>query len=609
MPGLAGIISSRPDPENQRRLQLMTASMMHETFYTSGSYVNEQAGVYLGWVCHKDSFVDCMPIWNETKDKCLLLYGETFLDRETIGALKQNGHDVHSDNASYLIHLFEERGNNCFRDLNGFFHGVLINVPHNEVILFNDRYGMQRVYYYEKNGTVWFSSEAKSLLKVCRDLREIVPANLGQLFSMGCVLGNDTLFKNIYLLPGASLWKFKNGSCEKKGYYFYQKEWENQERLEKEEFYHELKETFGRILPKYLDASRPMGMSLTGGLDTRMIMAYARMPPETFPCYTFGSMYRDSFDVVVARKVAGVCKQKHFTIRVGKGFLSKFDRLAEKAIYITDGCLDAGTGAAEVYINQQARGIASIRVTGNYGSEVLRSVRGFEYKPRNTDLFNGEFIKHIQLAGEVFTEHTGGHSVSFTVFKQSPWFNFNRVMLEQSQLTWRTPFMDNELVSLAYRAPSEAITSDEMSLRLVREGNKELGRIITNRGAGGGSYGLLSKWRQKYHEILHFGEMGYDYAMPQWLSQMDCYLRPFHLEKLFLGRHDFYHFRLWFRNELSNYLQEILLDSRALNRPYLNKRSLETMIIGHIRGGNNYVREINKALSAELIHRLLIENI
>jgi asparagine synthase (glutamine-hydrolysing) len=234
MPGLAGIISSRPDPEHRRRLQLMMASMMHETFYTSGSYVNAQAGVYLGWVCQKDSFVDCMPIWNEAKDKCLLLYGETFLDRETISALKQNGHDVHSDNASYLIHLFEEKGNNVFPDLNGFFHGVLINVPHNEVVLFNDRYGMQRVYYYEKDGDIWFSAEAKSLLKVHPEVREINPGSLAQLMSMGCVLGNDTIFRGVYLLPGAALWKFRKGMCEKKSYYFCQKEWENQESLEKE---------------------------------------------------------------------------------------------------------------------------------------------------------------------------------------------------------------------------------------------------------------------------------------------------------------------------------------------------------------------------------------
>ena len=608
MPGISGIITSTQRGENENKLQLMMKSMMHESFYNSGSYINEGIGVYLGWVCHKDSFVDCMPIWSEKRDKCLLFYGEDFQDREVIDILRKNGHRFDSDNASYLVHLFEERGDQCFLYLNGFFHGVLIDFARNEVVLFNDRYGMQRVYYYEKEGTLLFSSEAKSLLRLCPELREIVPASLAQLFSMECVLENNTLFKNVSLLPGGSLWKFRDGFCEEKSYYFNRNDWEDQAPLAREAFYNELKETFVKILPKYVNDSRRIGMSLTGGLDSRMIMAHANRPAETFPCYTFGSMYRDGFDVKVAREVARICKQKHFTIKVDRGFLSNFPELAEKTVFITDGYLDAASGAAELYINRKAREIAPVRVTGNYGSEVLRSIRGFRYKPPNRNLFDGEFIKHINRASEVLDENTKGNELSFTVFIQTPSFNYNRVCLEQSQLTWRTPFMDNELIALVYRAPFEAVTSDEISQQLVKDGNPELGKIVTNRQAGGSSNRVLSKWKQRYYEILHLAEIGYDYGMPQWLSQIDYYLIPFHLEKIFFGRNDSRHFRIWFRNELSDYVREILLDKGTMERPYLNKHFLEGMVNNHIRGKGNYTNEINKVLTVELFQRLLIES-
>jgi asparagine synthase (glutamine-hydrolysing) len=453
-----------------------------------------------------------------------------------------------------------------------------------------------------------FSSEAKALLKVCPELREIVASSLGQLLSMGCVLENNTLFKNVHSLPGASLLRFYNGKCEKKALYFDCKDWENQSPLGKETFYNELKETFVKILPRYLNDSRPIGMSLTGGLDTRMIMAHAHQPAETFPCYTFGSMYRDGFDVKVARKVARICEQKHLTIKVDKEFLSQFPYLAEKTLYITDGYLDAASGAAELYINKKAREIASIRITGNYGSEVLRSIRAFGYKLPNKNLFDEEFNKHIDNASEIFDKNTKGHKLSFTVFKQAPWFNYNRVSLEQSQLTTRTPFMDNELIRLVYRAPQEAVTNDDISLELVRDGSIELSKIITNRGAGGNSYRFLSKSMQVCYEILRLAEIGYDYGMPNWLSQVDYYLTPFHIGKLFLGRNNFYHFRIWFRNELSDYVQEILLDRRTISRPYLNKGFVEKMVKGHIKGKYNFVREINNVLTVELIYRLLIEN-
>lgn len=610
MPGITGIISNTLKEKNKINLQFMINSMKHEAYYNHGSYINEHIGVYLGWVCHKDSFVDCMPIWNETKDKCLLFYGENFSDREIIDSLKKSGHKFNSDDASYLIHLYEQIGDEFFLYLNGFFHGVLIDVPCNKVVIFNDRFGMQRVYYYEKKDAFLFSSEAKSLLKICPELREIDPASLGQLLSMGCILeNNNTLYKNIYLLPSASLWRFNNGNIEKKEHYFNQKDWENQAPLEKDIFYNELKETFIKILPRYLNDSRPIGMSLTGGLDTRIIIAYSQKLPKTLPCYTFGSIYRDTFDVKVARKVAEICKQKHFTIKADKEFLSKFTFLSDKAVYISDGYIDAASGSAELYMNKKARNIAPIRMTGCYGSEVLRSIRGFRYKPTNKYLFNNEFNIYINNASEIFKENIKGHRLSCTVFKEAPFFNYNRNSIEQSQITKRSPFMDNELISLVYKAPYAAVTNDQISLQLVKDGNIQLSKIITNRGAGGNSFGLLSKSKQKYYEVLHLAEIGYDYGMPNWLSRIDYYLTTFHFEKLFLGRNNFYHFRIWFRNELSDYVKEILLDKRTMNRPYFNKKFIEKIVYSHIERGYNYVNEINTALTIELIHRLLIENI
>jgi asparagine synthase (glutamine-hydrolysing) len=606
MPGIAGIITKGLQEQNKVDLRLMTDSLKHESFYNYGNYINEHLGIYLGWVCHKDSFVDCMPIWNENQDKCLLFYGENFTERDTIEGLKENGHNFNPDNASYLIHLFEEEGEDCFAHLNGFFNGILIDLSRSEAILFNDRYGMQRVYYYENKSRFIFSSEAKALLKVCPELREIVPASLGQLLSIGCVLGNNSLFKNVYLLPAGSLFKFKNGICEKKEVYFNRRNWEAQAPLGKETFYGELKKTFVKILGRYLRSSRAIGMSLTGGLDTRMIMAHARRLPETFPCYTFGSMYRDSFDVKVARKVAGVCKQNHFTIKVDKTFLSQFAYLAEKAIYITDGYLDAASGAAELYINKKGREIAPIRITGNYGSEVLRSIRGFGYKAPDGNLFDGEINKHVLDAYETFVEAAKEHNLSFFVFKQAPWFNYNRACLEQSQLTMRTPFMDNDLVGLVYRAPQEAVSNDDMSLELVKDGNVELSKIITNRGVGGNSSHFVSTAKQHCHEMLRLAELCYDYCMPQWFSRLDYYLTPFHLERWILGRDKFCHFRIWFRDELSNYIKEMLLDTSSLNRPYLNKKFIEGMVINHIKGRANYTTEINKVLTFELIQRFLL---
>ena len=110
-----------------------------------------------------------------------------------------------------------------------------------------------------------------------------------------------------------------------------------------------------------------------------------------------------------------------------------------------------------------------------------------------------------------------------------------------------------------------------------------------------------------FQEFTFRAEYAYDYGMPQWLAKLDHVFAPLHLEKLFLGRHKFYHFRVWYRDKLTGYLREMLLDTRTRNRSYLQGRNLEKMINGHIAGTHNYTTEIHQVLRCELIDRTLLE--
>src|SRR5205823_2733613 len=119
-------------------------------------------------------------------------------------------------------------------------------------------------------------------------------------------------------------WVFRKGALERKGKYFDPSEWENQGPLEPEAYYKQFQEVFSRNLPRYMNGRERVGLSLTGGLDTRMIIAWWKAPPHSVPCYTFGGPYRDCQDVIIARRIAKTCKQPYQVIRVGDEFLSRF---------------------------------------------------------------------------------------------------------------------------------------------------------------------------------------------------------------------------------------------------------------------------------------------
>ena len=95
--------------------------------------------------------------------------------------------------------------------------------------------------------------------------------------------------------------------------------------------------------------------------------------------------------------------------------------------------------------------------------------------------------------------------------------------------------------------------------------------------------------------------------MPQWLARVDHAFSWLHFERLFLGRHKFCHFRIWYRDALSSYVQEILLDPRSLARPYVQRNSLEALVRNHVRGTGNYTTEIHRLLTLELLHRHFLD--
>jgi len=605
MPGLVGLITRMPREEAERQLLEMVRVLCHEEFYVTGTWTDASLGVYVGWIARKGSFSDGMPLQNERGDVVLVFSGEDFPEPGTAQGLKDRGHDLGTVGASYLVHLYEE-DSSFLRRLNGRFHGLLIDRKLGSATLFNDRYGMHRLYYHESNDAVYFAAEAKAILAVRPELRSADPQALGEFVACGSVLQDRTLFKDIHILPPGSRWSFQKSAPTKREVYFDPAEWENQAPLEPEKYFRELRDVFARNLPRYFEGNQPVAMSLTAGLDTRMIMAWLKLAPGTLPCYTFGGMFRECRDVTLARQVAQSCGQSHQVIKVGKEFLSRFPHYAERAVYLTDGCVDVGR-AFDLYLNERVRKIAPVRMTGNYGGEVLRRVRAFKPVIPLPGLFNSELLSQIERTEETYGDLLRGHPVSFAAFKQGPWYHHGVLSLEQTQLSMRSPYLDNDFVRTVFRSPESALASNAVSLRLIADGNRALLRIPTDRGLAGNHTPLLRAVSRALLEFQFKAEYAYDLGMPQWVARTDHSLSAFHLERLFLGRHKIAHFRIWYRDVLGDYVKEVLLDPRSLSRPYVERKGLEAIVRGHLKGHRNYTAEIHQLLTLELLHRLFLD--
>jgi asparagine synthase (glutamine-hydrolysing) len=580
----------------------MVAALGHENFYVSGIWIDESLGVYVGWVALKDSFSDGMPLTNERGDVVLVFSGEEFPEPGTASCLKKKGHSLDLTGPSYLVHLYEEDPGFPV-GLNGWFHGLIADRSRGTVTLFNDRYGMQRIYYHDSKEAFFFAAEAKAILAVCPETRRLDPRGMGEFVACGCTLEDRTLFEGIKVLPGASAWVFRDGSLEKEKTYFDAREWEDQTQLEPEAYYRGIRDVFSRNLPRYFSGQQQVAMSLTGGLDSRMIMALQGPPQDSLPCYTFGGMFRNCRDVLVARQVARACGQSHEVISVDKGFLSRFPYYAERTVYLTDGCADV-SHSPDLYSHEWARKIAPVRMTGNYGGEVLRRVWSFNPVEPMPGLFRPETCSFFSQAIETHgLKHV--RPLSEVMFHQIPSRYYGQLALAQSQLSLRSPYLDNDLVRTVLRGPESVFANEDVCFRLIAEGTPDLRQIPLDREQG--RRGLIAACERQAHNFLFKAEYAYDIGMPQWLARCDHLLSDFHVERLFLGRHKWSHFRIWYRDALSAYVREMLLDKRTLSRPYLDPKYLNTIVSGHLNGNRNYTTAIHKLLTIELVQRLFIE--
>ena len=224
MPGIVGLVTQMPKAAAEWQLLKMLETLDHERFYVKGTWADESLGLYVGWVARKGSLSDGMPLVNEQGNAVLVFSGEDHPEPSIRAKLKQQGHAVQPDGPSYLVHLYEEEPS-FPAGLNGWFHGLVVDRTRRTAILFNDRFGMHRLYYHQSKDAFYFAAEAKAILSVRPELRRINPQGLGEWLECGCVLEDRTLFEGLHVLPPASTWVLRSGSVERRASYFHPREW------------------------------------------------------------------------------------------------------------------------------------------------------------------------------------------------------------------------------------------------------------------------------------------------------------------------------------------------------------------------------------------------
>jgi asparagine synthase (glutamine-hydrolysing) len=284
MCGIVGFLSSKPsDIPEYEILRKMRETLVHRGPDDFGEYIrpldNQGPFVFLGH--RRLSIIDLagghQPLSNEDGSVWVIFNGEIYNFKELKRELEALGHRFRTNSDTEVIaHAYEEFKEECFKHLNGMFAIGIWDELNHRLILARDRLGKKPLYYTSINGTFLFASELKAILTYPHFPRKIDPLSLMKYLFYEFIPCPHTIFNDTKKLPPGSYLTWERGGIEVKGYWSPFRLGEIEKNIPEREVEYRMLELMRRSVKRRLISDVPLGIFLSGGIDSSAITAFAQ---------------------------------------------------------------------------------------------------------------------------------------------------------------------------------------------------------------------------------------------------------------------------------------------------------------------------------------------
>jgi asparagine synthase (glutamine-hydrolysing) len=310
------------------------------------------------------------PIANEDGSVTVVQNGEIYNYRELRGELERRGHRfATSSDTEVLVHLYEEHGDGFVERLRGMFAIALWDARERRLLLARDRFGIKPLYYGVAGGTLSFASELKAMLEQPGFSREIDPRAVAAFLAFNSIPAPLTIFAEARKLPPGTLAVWRGGELTQRRYARPAPVEAGQARRgPAKELAAELRETLRDSVRAHLVADVPVGVLLSGGVDSAGIVALAA-GEQAEPVKTFSVGFEEaSFDELDrARLVAGRYGTDHHEIVLRPDAVELFPKLVEAF----DEPFGDSSALPTYLVSELAAGEVKVALSGEGGDELF----------------------------------------------------------------------------------------------------------------------------------------------------------------------------------------------------------------------------------------------
>ncbi|MDD4910408.1 MAG: asparagine synthase (glutamine-hydrolyzing) [Candidatus Omnitrophica bacterium] len=255
----------------------MRDALVHRGPDDAGEFVQGNVGLAMRRLEIIDLQTGRQPIHNENNRIWIVFNGEIYNFLELREGLIKKGHRFYTkSDTEVIVHLYEEEGIRCVDKLNGMFAFCIWDSAEKRLFLARDRMGQKPLYYRFKNGQLLFASEIKSLLKHPSVSRELDQNSLNEYLTFEYVPAPKSIFKDISKLPASHLMVVQGGKVSLERYWNIRLGW--RDNIDEVEASERLFDLLDKAVNRHLISDVPLGIFLSGGIDSSAIAAFAARP-------------------------------------------------------------------------------------------------------------------------------------------------------------------------------------------------------------------------------------------------------------------------------------------------------------------------------------------
>ena len=359
----------RNEPVEPDTIRRMTQTMVHRGPDDEGYFISGPVGLGFRRLSIIDLAGGHQPMSDAEETVWVILNGEIYNFKELRAELEQRGHRFRTrSDTEVIIHGYKEWGTEVFNHLNGMFGVAIWDVQKQRLVVARDAMGIKLIYYRIANGQLTFGSEIRPILAAENSKPNVDPVALNLFLRFRYTPSPLTIFEGIRKLAPGTMLVFEEGK-------YREERWYNYTRIpflshtDEEEAAQELLELYRAAVRRHLLSDVPVGILLSGGLDSGLLLALMNEQGGPWPAYTIG--YGESFEddeLADAAETARVLGARHVTVRLDR---AEFERSLPRIVECLEEPIAASSIVPMYFVSQRARQDVKVALIGQGPDELF----------------------------------------------------------------------------------------------------------------------------------------------------------------------------------------------------------------------------------------------